>query len=1847
MLTATTNSHSCHFVLGYYADPENCRWFFACLDHGRSPLSAYEFRCPYGLVFDQDRLVCEWSWLVPRCASGYATGGGIVGAQGYQAHGSSALVRYDGLGALGVVKLGGLRGGFAQPTKVYSTLGQSQGLEVNHNQLGLGAFGKFGSESGFNQNNFRGGIASDSQTLSHQDAQYAGGFSQYGGKSFFQNYHNDLGGGKYYQPVTFGSLNSNLQGDAGYRNTEYYGKTGYKHNGGYYFGQVNSEGGAGGILGVASLPHLDVNKNFEYNQQSKVRENLGVVNVAGVQGGFEYNQQAQLGDNSGIIHVTPHPNIEYAYNQQAKAGGNLKVINVTPVPTLDEERGFEYNQQTGLGGNLGVVRVTPLPTAEVQDGVQYDQHHRYNSPHSVDTNGQQDKLFRQNNVASVSPFPTQVLAYQQDNRYHGATFASKEYQDYQFAQQINKAFGGANVPTVDVVAGGISGVGHSGIYQHGTVVEHVTPIPSITISPPLPTPLVPAAPVPVVTSTPTYEGGVVANVQQLQFKVVAPSVTSYSEFNENLRNGFNFSQGFNHISSTLQPPLLPVVGPHQSYAANEGYSYSKPVVAFHEGDFQKVSLANSFNYQPVTTPSYPVSVPIQPVLHVTPTAPVVAYKGYQYPKPAVKFVEKPQLIVKVTPPPLAHILQHEVIRPAVAVTPPSPVVQPIYKVTSPAPPLVVQHEVAHPPPRVQFVPPTPSPPSQIIHHEVLQPVVKVTPSPSPHIVQPIVKVTPPPLVQVVQPEIVQPIVRVTSPTPPIYEVKNPPAVRITSPQPLAPVTISPPVTAPRFVHPVIPVTPVPQFNVQKVVQITPPPQTIILQPQNPSVISSFDIHNEPAPIRKLQPLPQLPKAVQPNVISTFSFQNSSNIYDFNRYNYESHSIYPQPILPYTYHDHGGYHRYVEHVPQSVISSFSFGTGVKENQKAFALPVAQYPVVRQRLEPVQPLYTTPRPQLFQPIRLATPATPLVEQEPLIQVTPKPETFLVAPSPQPAIRFQEKLQPVVQQQAFRHNQGYNQQFIVHDNEVRLQPVVQATPKVQPVIQVTSAIPILQKENVQTLVQPLQPQTFEHTQRFNHQFGIENHGVRFQEHIQPVVQVAPKIQLTATVPILQKEIVQPLKPQTFQHTQHFNQKFGVQEDGLRLQENIQPVVQVTTAIPVTPKQIVQPQIFQHTQSYNQQFAIGDYGVGFEEHVQPVIQVTPKVQSLVQVTTAVPNIVQPQAFQNTQSYNQQFAIEDHGVRFQENIQPVVRVTTAAPVVQHHRQENIQHFAVQNNADSFLENVQPVSVDIASKVRTTPLAVVQKNIVQPRPVYVENFEVRQPVPFVATNAYTEHKYSKNSAQKTVEEYTLSQNPIVVQPQGYYYPKPVQEPPFVKKTAYVTGNRPKPVIIESYSQVVTTPRPDGYRKQVYISTPAPFTPKPTFHSTIASVVDAKSAERQGHYYYYDSRVHSTASTVQPPKQDYLPPPTTTRYYIPPRTTSLPLPPPKEYLPSTTAPPRIYLPSTTTLPPNEYLPPTKAPPPPRVYLPSTTALPPPPSDYLPPTPPPRVYLPSTTVHPPPTEYLPSTTYLPPKVKDKYVRTRVRPQTKTYVRVNDFHPLLPAKLGAQCTCTSNTVELRRKPVTSVNRIVVEDDDDYVVEPNPVNVGGRVVENYVNKNYDIGVQKVIEATSVTPLALPTDAPTSPSPTYVVRKRVRVRPVTNPTTVYVSEVTTPQQLFLKKSKSVTVVDSQEDKPVLDAIKSTIKTAVNEALNEHNFDRFGHGGVRSRSDTLQGTIDCQRAGLFRHPQECNKFYACRWDCTKKRFTLHVFNCPVHLTFDPNLAACNWPSQGPACTGNTLLPNSV
>ncbi|XP_047506922.1 uncharacterized protein LOC125050897 isoform X2 [Pieris napi] len=269
-------------------------------------------------------------------------------------------------------------------------------------------------------------------------------------------------------------------------------------------------------------------------------------------------------------------------------------------------------------------------------------------------------------------------------------------------------------------------------------------------------------------------------------------------------------------------------------------------------------------------------------------------------------------------------------------------------------------------------------------------------------------------------------------------------------------------------------------------------------------------------------------------------------------------------------------------------------------------------------------------------------------------------------------------------------------------------------------------------------------------------------------------------------------------------------------------------------------------------------------------------------------------------------------------------------------------------------------------------------------------------------------------------------------------------------------------------------------------------------------------------------------------------------------------------------------------------------------------------------------------------------------------RYRPKVAVVTKINDFNPLLVRKLGAVCSCQSPVLVLKGRRPTAQTQII----DDYssedisdrgdideevwqeksrrVTKPsiNTVTTGAPTVTSTYNPIIvpdDSYYQDYQEASNDDIIITPAER--GQSENYVSRK-----PVTS-TTENVIRIRPRVKAVTVAPTYKSVILNQEVSPQesLDTVK----------VDSQSFDRYGPGGWRGRDETLQGSIDCQRAGLFRHPKQCNKFYACRWDCTKQRFTLHVFNCPVQLSFDPNIGACNWPSQGPACQGDTLLTNTL
>lgn len=66
ILPITKKTFNCP-TYGYFQDPENCEYFHYCSDFGRKHFQGFEFKCPFGLGFDEEKLLCNWKWLVKGC----------------------------------------------------------------------------------------------------------------------------------------------------------------------------------------------------------------------------------------------------------------------------------------------------------------------------------------------------------------------------------------------------------------------------------------------------------------------------------------------------------------------------------------------------------------------------------------------------------------------------------------------------------------------------------------------------------------------------------------------------------------------------------------------------------------------------------------------------------------------------------------------------------------------------------------------------------------------------------------------------------------------------------------------------------------------------------------------------------------------------------------------------------------------------------------------------------------------------------------------------------------------------------------------------------------------------------------------------------------------------------------------------------------------------------------------------------------------------------------------------------------------------------------------------------------------------------------------------------------------------------------------------------------------------------------------------------------------------------------------------------------------------------------------------------------------------------------------------
>lgn len=268
-------------------------------------------------------------------------------------------------------------------------------------------------------------------------------------------------------------------------------------------------------------------------------------------------------------------------------------------------------------------------------------------------------------------------------------------------------------------------------------------------------------------------------------------------------------------------------------------------------------------------------------------------------------------------------------------------------------------------------------------------------------------------------------------------------------------------------------------------------------------------------------------------------------------------------------------------------------------------------------------------------------------------------------------------------------------------------------------------------------------------------------------------------------------------------------------------------------------------------------------------------------------------------------------------------------------------------------------------------------------------------------------------------------------------------------------------------------------------------------------------------------------------------------------------------------------------------------------------------------------------------------------------------KVIVKWSDLHPLLLGKLGAECTCRGDPFANLRGPGSklinsSKGKVDLSNYDESEIYVDLEKEGSYEDQDYQVTNYELSskqpvkiyneLSKALGATSI-------QVQEKPSSTYLpsVTPSVGVGSRTSGLSGHgltanfrsgksLSNAGSPINSIGGGKGLASTVDHSVIGPIDGSVNSPTDDSVDSPI-----DRSGEYEDSVSEEIIDGATNCARPGLFRHPNFCNKFYACHWDEWKKKFTLHTFNCPVHLTFDNGAGACNWPSMGPACQDNNLL----
>ncbi|ERL84411.1 hypothetical protein D910_01844 [Dendroctonus ponderosae] len=1757
---------------GYYADPENCRWFFACLDHGKSPLQAYEFRCPFGLVFDGDRLVCEWPWLVPKCSNGAASGldsGFYYGGSQNQGAPGLILQSYDGLGSLGAVKLGGVSGTIERPlTALYTNAASGA--------LGLGYP---------NHQGYIGGGGG----LSYKEAQAL-------------------------QNAGFLRVNNGV----GYQASAQSGQAGLSYVSTGSAGGAHQQGGA--LVGGASL---------------------GL--------GSDYYNSGQYEASSGQAQEEP---LEVALRNDGSKGAAVSSQSFTRYHGLtggsanSAAGSHEYNQ-----GNYA----TSKPGLQSIDSASYG------------SNGLDFGAKLVGNGAGGASY----------SQYHGEKEAKNSLQ-----------YGGVNI-----IGGGYSAVGtlsNVNIYPNGQ--SHV-----VTASPEV----LPVAKIPTVTAVPvpgikaisgfdTIRGGVIANIPELQYKV--KSFEDAGLFTNGSTNFVNFV-------------VTSAPASQQTYSQTGGYAYNKPAISFEEKPVKTVGVSTEPNLYISSTgaPLGGVAYSTPKPFTVVPTGysyekPLVKFEE----TPQVSSTPAPhsyQAVGISQENEQASVVSKFSFGSAVGQQTGTSAgyyyQQPV--AANEIPEVKQEQVVTYYQPQQYFYQQQPVPLTQQperLSTYTYQPPVQRRPAVTPYTYQNVVQQA----VGVVykQPE--------TSPVLPVQSAAYLP-IRGPSYQYIHSYTNEQNANNAqhdRYVYstprpldagkPAQPAVVTSYFNLQS---SKAQAQSNAQQANAGYTYSKPSVTFGEAPASFSTPKPDSADINSYFNVQTSKAQSQSSAQQANvgyEYSKPSVSFVETPVVVST----------PEPAPAVVSSYFNLQSSKAQSQSSAQQANVGYVYSKPSVSFVEApvVVSTPQPapavvsSYFNLQSSKAQSQSSAQQANVGYEYSKPSVSFVeapvvvsTPQPAPAVVSSYFNLQTSKAQSQSSAQQANEGYVYSKPSVSFveAPVVVSTPK--PASAVASSYFNLQTSKAQA---------HNEQQQANVGYTYAKPSVSFVE--------APKPALAVVNSYFN---LQSSNAQAERGAQHENVGYTYSKPAIGFEETpVRFSTSKPSPSSYFSFQSSKAQAESSAQQANAGYTYAKPSVSFEEAPRRVeVPTQPAVvssyfniaaaqasagnlQEEVNVEYSHPQRQEPQRpqgevvgapystpkpFAAVSSYFNLDASNSHAQS--EQRQENYGYTYSKPT-------ELQHSPAKPAVVSSYFNLESAH---RPKPQTPPVEPYSSSYFhignsQEQPAGQGFYQANSVVsstsrPLLESKPAASYSFTSGSttAQPILVQEVPSAKPAVVssyfnQPpsRGYEYskpaisfneePQPVQEEAFVKKTAYVTGhydddyrykNRGK-VVVESYKlpQYEAALAPTVYQQQpqvVYNYVPS--TPRPTLISTIKSIAKQPVSPALVRFYDNYSSTPATSSvspevlsstsrpisrysfssldeqyqynnlvkaTTSEPLRTYLPVTSTVRIatsspkvskvveeYVAPEARDYLLPQVR-----TKAPSREYLPVEVTTPSREYLPVrvrTKAPP---KYVAVEVAAPS--REYLPSR---RVKVTSTTSAPEITTL--SREYLPVRVR---VTSTVKPSRPvTIIKANDAHPLLSAKLGAQCTCVSNTLKLRKKQKI----IIVEDEDED--------------DGYAVDDAGYEAQRVVDIT--------------PTPEVYAKKVVR------PGAVGENYYTPVTDVFYQKNTSP--APDASDKEIVKAVRTGLKLVkqaakdgaregTSEVLSKH-LDRYGPGGVRSRSETLQGTIDCQRAGLFRHPTECNKFYACRWDCTKNRFTLHVFNCPVQLTFDNSLGACNWPSQGPACVDNTLI----